>query len=398
MITSEQQGILTLIHSAISGQKLTLPAGFDLEQAQMLIKRHQISNLVYYGGANCGMDTKQPQMRKLFEYTYQSMLVDERQRNELNKLFAAFDANQIHYWPLKGVLMKYLYPQTDMRIMGDADIMIKMDQYDKIKEIMGRLGYVYEGESNHQVVWENAGLHLELHRRLVPEYNRDFAAYYGDCWRLAKPTAENPYRFEMTDEDQMIFLFTHFAKHYRNGGIGIRHMTDLYVYKKVKPELDEAYIARELEKLQLRDFYDNVFDTLAVWFENGIANEKTELITEHVFASGAYGTRDGRSMSEAIRDKTDSRKTAKQIRRGKWLWMIFLPYSAMCSIYPVLKKFPILLPVMWPVRWMTILFKKPNRITYYRRKIELLQDDAMNAFESRMNAVGLTFEFEENEE
>lgn len=393
-----QQGILRLIYSAITGQAMPMPESFDLEQAQMLIQKHQIGNLIYYGASNCGLDTKQPQLRKLFETTYQCMLVDERQRKELSKLFAAFDANQIHYMPLKGVLMKHLYPQTDMRIMGDADIMIKLEQYEKIQQIMAELGYVFKVETDHELVWENAGLHLELHKRLLPEYNGDFAAYYGDCWRLGKPTADNPFRYEMTDEDQMIYLFTHFAKHFRNGGIGIRHMTDLYVYKKAKPNMDEDYLALELKKLQMYDFYCNIFHTLEVWFENGTANEKTDLITEHVFSSGAYGTSDRRNMAEAIRTRAQKKESAKQIQRKKWIKVIFLPYTSMCVTYPCLKKAPVLLPIMWIARWVKILVKKPQRILYQRQQIKLLQEDTLDTFEGRMNSVGVTFDFGEDDE
>ena len=48
-----QQGILRLIHSAITGEAMPLPEGFDLTRAMPVIKAHQIGNLVYYGAANC---------------------------------------------------------------------------------------------------------------------------------------------------------------------------------------------------------------------------------------------------------------------------------------------------------------------------------------------------------
>ena len=114
-----QQGILNLLYSAVTGKAMPLPEGFDLAQAMPLIKSHQIGNLVYYGAANCGIDTKLPVMQDLFAITYKCMITDERQRKELKRLMDAFDANGIHYMPVKGVLMKPLYPKTDMRIMGE---------------------------------------------------------------------------------------------------------------------------------------------------------------------------------------------------------------------------------------------------------------------------------------
>lgn len=395
MIDCVQQGILRLVHSAITGEAMPLPEGFDLTQAMPVIKAHQIGNLVYYGAANGGIDTKIPVMQELFAVTYKCMITDERQRKELKRLMEAFDANGIHYMPVKGVLMKALYPKTDMRIMGDADILIKFDQYDRIQPLMEQLGYTFKVETDHELVWDHPSLHLELHRRLMPDYNVDFARYYGDCWRLGKVSADNSCRYEMTEEDHMIFLFLHFAKHYRNGGIGIRHMLDLYVYKKAKSGMDEDYIARELQKMQMYDFYCNIMKTLLVWFENAEADQKTELITQRIFLSGAYGSNAGRNVFEAVRDRAANGMSAKQIQRKSWLHAIFLPYPNMCISYPVLKKAPVLLPAMWVVRWVQILLERPQVIIKHRNKVRNLNAEKLDTWESQMNAVGLAFEFKE---
>lgn len=390
-----QQGILRLIYSAITGQAMPMPESFDLEQAMPLIKAHQIGNLVYYGAANCGIDTKQPIMQELFTVTYKNMLVDERQRSELQKLMSTFDANGIHYMPVKGVLMKSLYPKPDMRIMGDADILIKLDQYDRIRPLMQELGFEEKLESDHELIWQKPSLYLELHKRLIPSYNYDYAAYYGDGWQLGHPAADNPCRFEMTDEDQMVYLFTHFAKHYRDGGIGIRHMLDLYLYRKAKPGLDIPYLTRELEKLQLNCFYENICRTLEVWFDGAKDDELTVQITDFVFGSGSYGTRDAHQIAQGIRDKVNEGGDAKHVKRRAWFRLIFLPYDSMCKKYPVLKKTPILLPLLWVVRWISVIFKSPEKISSQRKRVQLLSEEKLDTWENQMQAVGLGFHFEE---
>ncbi len=390
-----QQGILRLIYSAVTGEVMSLPEAFDLTQAIPLIKAHQIGNLVYYGAANCGMDTKQPVMQELFAVTYKCMITDERQRAELKRLMEAFDVNGIHYMPVKGVLMKAIYPKTDMRIMGDADILIKLDQYDRIRLVMEQLGFTEKLESDHELIWQKPSLYLELHKRLIPSYNYDYAAYYGDGWQLGHPTADNPCRFVMTDEDQMIYLFTHFAKHYRDGGIGVRHMLDLYIYRKAKPQMDESYIAEELQKLQLQEFYQYICRTLAVWFEDAPADKISDLITSRVFASGAYGAEETKQIAQGIRDKANAGGTSKQVRYRAWLYLIFLPYSHMLKKYPVLEKAPVLLPFMWVVRWLDAIFKRPYVIKQQRNRVGRLTEEKLDAWESQMREVGLAFHFEE---
>lgn len=390
-----QKGILRIIYSAVTGEVMSLPEGFDLEQTMPIIKSHQVGNLVYYGAANCGIDTKLPVMQKMFAITCKSMLVDERQRKELDQLMEAFNANGIHYMPVKGVLMKALYPKTDMRIMGDADILIKLDQYDLIRPIMEQLGFEEKLESDHELIWQKPGLYLELHKRLIPSYNYDYAAYYGDGWQLGRPTADNPCCFAMTDEDQMIYLFTHFAKHYRDGGIGIRHMLDLYLYKKAKPQMNESYIEEELQKLQLREFYQNIFRTLAVWFDGATSNELTEKITARIFDSGAYGTMESKELALGIRDKANSGSTSKRVRYKALVNLVFLPYGHMIKKYPILKPAPVLLPLMWIVRWLNAIFRRPQVIAKQRNRIKILTEEKLDAWEIQMNEVGLNFHFEE---
>ena len=390
-----QQGILNLLYSAVTGKAMPLPEGFDLAEAMPLIKSHQIGNLVYYGAANCGIDTKLPVMQDLFAITYKCMITDERQRKELKRLMEAFDANGIHYMPVKGVLMKALYPQSDMRIMGDADILIKMEQYDRIRPIMEQLGFAEKLESDHELVWQKPSLHLELHKRLVPSYNYDYAAYYGDGWQLGHPLEDNPCHFVMTDEDQMVYLFTHFAKHYRDGGIGIRHMLDLYLYRKAKPDMDQAYIAQELEKLQLGAFWGHIVKTLEAWFDGAPADEMTDRITDFVLDSGSFGAKETQRVARGVRNKSQKGGGAKQVRARFWLRVIFLPYEYMRNKYPVLQKAPILLPVMWVVRWFETLLKGKPAIDEQRYRASLLTEEKLDTWESKMQEVDLAFHFEE---
>ncbi|MBR5569914.1 MAG: nucleotidyltransferase family protein [Oscillospiraceae bacterium] len=398
MTKTLRQGVLALIHSAVSGEAKTLPEGFDLEAAIPLIQKHKINNLIYYGAKNCGIDASSPVMKNLFLVTYQAMCADERQREQLSKLFAAFDANGIEYMPVKGVLLKALYPKPDMRIMGDADILIRLEQYEKIRPIMESLGYTEKLESDHELIWTHPSLYLELHKRLIPSYNYDYAAYYGDGWQLGHPSTENPCRYEMTDEDQMIYLFTHFAKHYRDGGIGIRHLLDLYLYRKAKPNMDIAYLERELKKLQLDVFHAHIVKTMDVWFDGASADEMTDTITDFLFGSGSFGAKVTQRVARGVRNKSKNGGGAKQVRARFWLRVIFLPYGQMCTKYPVLKKLPILLPVMWVVRWFQTLLKGKPAIDEQRNRAHLLTEDKLDAWESQMHAVGLGFHFEENEQ
>ena len=159
--------------------------------------------------------------------------------------------------------------------------------------------------------------------------------------------------------------------------------------------MDADYIAQELRKIQMYDFYCNIFRTLKVWFEAAQPDQSTGIITQRIFLSGAYGSNASRSVFEAVRDKVQTGASVKQIQRKSWINVVFLPYSNMCVMYPVLEKVPILLPFMWVARWLRVLFTRPQAIAKHRNKVKQLDAQKLDTWEAQMNAVGLTFDFEE---
>ena len=394
MMDSQKTGMILLIKSALTGEKYTLPEDFDIEAAAKVAKKHQIIALFYYGALNCGISEALPVMQKLFMLTCQLVALSERQTFEINNLFKVFEESKIDYMPLKGTLLKKIYPKSEMRIMSDADILIRTEQHDSIRPIMLDLGYEEKIESNHEFVWEKKDIVIELHKRLIPSYNKDYYNYYGDGWRLGRPISKDSTRYEMSAEDEMIYNFTHYAKHYRDAGVGIKHIVDLWVYKINKQKLDNEYILSELKKLQLDKFYKNTMDTLEMWFNGGETNEQVEFITQIIFGSGVYGTHEAHLLSAAVKT-TKTLGSARKTKLKRLIDTIFLPYSSMVNRYEVLKKAPVLLPFMWVVRWFEAIFIRKGSIKSNRQNLKVLSTKKINDYQTALNFVGLDFNFKE---
>ncbi len=390
----QKLGVISLIKAAVTGQASEIPDGFDLELALDTAKKHQITSMLYYGAANSGFDRTAPVMKKLFLDLCKCIAVSERQKFEVGSVLKAFSEKGIDHMPLKGTLLREMYPQADMRLMSDADILIKTEQYENIRPIMLELGFSESVESNHEYIWKKEGIVIELHKRLIPSYNKDYYAYYGNGWNQALPSETVPHRYEMSDEDQMIYLFTHFAKHYRGGGIGLRHITDLYVYRRFVGDLDEDYIRKELNKLKTYEFYNNITDTINVWFDGACANEKTDIITDVIFSSGVYGVDSQRRIAETVTlEKNDSIiKNAKQQRIFR---LVFPSLENMKLHYKFLKKAPFLLPATWVMRLFKILFFKGNKAKRYYNNMKKISSKDINDYKRGLDSVGLHFDFEE---
>ena len=141
MMNTIHKGITTLLRSAITGESYALPEDFVLADTLAEINRHSVAALAYAGAVNCGLDKNSPEMKRLFQTYVKSMMISEGQMAQIRRLFAAFDAAGIDYMPLKGCKLKAMYPKPELRAMGDADVLIRMEQYDKIKPIMEELGF-----------------------------------------------------------------------------------------------------------------------------------------------------------------------------------------------------------------------------------------------------------------
>ena len=387
-----QQGILLILKSAVTGESFPLPAGFSPAEAMPVVKRHHLETLVCQGGSNCGLDETGPAMLPLLQGYCVRMMQSEQQMEAVAALYDAFERGGIDYMPLKGCNMKHRYPRPELRIMGDADILIRPEQYDRIRAVAEELGYTPVVESDHEYVWKSPALYLELHKRLIPSYNRDYYAYFGDGWRLAKPGGGC--RYVMTPEDEFIYLFTHFAKHYRDGGIGCRHVLDLWVYLRGCPGLDEAYIRRELQKLRLQEFYENIRRLLDVWFEDGAEDEITAMMTDFIFDSGSWGKWESHVLAAAAKNRaavgSDRGGRLRSLRQ-----LLFPAARDMAVRYRILEKLPWLLPVMWPVRWVDAALFRRERVMQKRRDFQSATAGKVDGYQQAMQYVGLAFHFEE---
>lgn len=384
------QGITVLLASAVTGERCKLPEGFSLEAALPVINKQNLVPLAFQGALNCGISSKDPVMGKLMQRYLKLLVHSERQMRALQQIFDALEANKIDYLPLKGCQMKHLYPKPELRTMGDADILIREEQYSSLEPILESLGFTMAMESRYDYVWKREDLTVEMHRSLFPPTVQALCRYFGNGWNRA--VRESGCRYRFSPEDTFVYQFAHMAKHYQISGIGSRHILDLYVYLRAHPDLDEAYMEAELEKLHLLAFYRNIRKVLKVWFENEAPDEITEHITDFIFSGGSWGSVETGIYTDALR-KSLEKGGIQNSRQRSVIQVIFPPAQAIETRYPVLKKAPWLLPVVWIARWLVvILFRRRN----IKKKMSIAagaSDEKVLARQQALRYVGLDYEY-----
>ena len=374
----------SIIKAALTDEPVAIASDIDYEKLFMLSKKCKVVPLVCHGLYKALGNFEELEVFK--KYTFFMIGHDQNLVSCLKKIENIFADNGIDYMLLKGSSIKHLYPSSECRLMGDADILIKEAQYNTIKELMPQLGLVDKGESDHEHIWVGqGGVVIELHKRLIPSYNDDYYAYYRNPWK--KAAFNSNHRFSMTKEDEYIYLFTHLTKHYRDGSAMLRPLIDMWLFKNKHTLLNMEYIRKELEKLELTEFHNNIWDTLNVWFNEKEETELTEFITEQIFEVDRKARLDAANAARiSARSESVASAKAKTIKN-----LIFLPMAIMKTKFPILEKLPFLLPIMWVVRWIDAIFHKKKSITHETNRLNKMDNETVDAYNNDLNKVGLKY-------
>ena len=388
MLSIFEKGFITLIRAAMLEKSEELPFDFDVDRIYDAARIHHIMGIVYKGAMYCGIDKSLPVMQKLFLGALKETTVHERQMHEFLCLKKAFAQNEIEYMPIKGVLVKRLYSDPSLRFMSDVDILIHKADYEKIAKILKESGYYFRFESDPEYVWTKKGaLNLELHKSLVASMHKDFYSYLGEGWQMA--IKKDNFEFYLKDEDEFIYLFCHFTKHYRFCGIGVKYIIDLWLYLK-NTKLDISYIENEFDKLGILEFYHNILKVIDVWFADGKMDQKSEFISDFIIKSGVYGTHENEIASLVLQNNNNGKITAK---KKLLVIRMFPPLKTMKLHYKYLNKAGFLLPLAWVCRGFRVLFKKRKNISKHIKDIKNINDSDVEKLKQNLEYVGLNLNF-----
>lgn len=381
------KNLLLAIKTALTGNTVAIEDDLDYEKIFAISRTHQIVPLVFDGLYKAKGNFEGIEYFK--HYTFKMIGRDQNQLFTLRQIETVFADNGIDYMLLKGSSIKKFFPASEFRIMSDIDILIKESQYKSIKPLFTQLGFEEKIESDHEYIWVNkTGVMVELHKRLIPSYNDDYYSYYINPWE--KAVYHSGHSYSMSKEDEYIYIFTHLTKHYRDGGIGLRHLIDVWYFALKHPLLNKTYINKELDKLELLDFHNHIIDTIDVWFNGKEATELTDYITKRIIESGSFGLKEWQDAANAARitARTDSVSSAKS---HTLLKLIFLPLDEMKKKFHILKKAPFLLPIMWIYRWINAIFNKKQSILNETNKLNYMNEEIVDSYNRELEKVGLKF-------
>ncbi len=340
---------------------------------------HSITPLVYDGikkiGIQLPLDVNEKFSKDFKKYIAQYIMQDE----QLSILTDVFEQRGIRNMPLKGSVLRKMYPAPELRTSSDIDILYDEENENTVAKIFADMGYsVGEVAAKDISYILPPFINVEMHRTLMgdhPELEGDFA----DVWDRVTLVEGMKYNYMMSNEDFYIYMVSHAAKHYLMGGIGIRFVSDIFVFNKyIGSDIDVNAVDKRLTEMGIKVFNDKIVALAEHWFEGKTADVSVSALGDFICDCNIFGNVENRIANQIIGNGD----------AGFLFKRLFLPYDVMCGFYPSLKGKKILLPFYWIKRIIRGVLNKNSRLYTETKVKSSLSEEKIDSIKALNSALG----------
>ena len=341
--------------------------GVDLKQLLNIARKHYVASMVCTALEKTKVfekadgDIQRQWLETKVKAIRREILLDAEREILLHEMENA----GIWYMPLKGIIIKNLYPQVGMREMADNDILIDPVRRKEVKEIFLRHNYEiqYYDEGNHDVYRKAPFYNFEMHVSLFHKGLGELYQKYADVKEKLIQVKGKKYQYSFTAEDFYVFVIAHAYKHYTDSGIGVRALSDIYIINKKSGEtLNRKYVKSELIRLGIneyeeksRNLAEKVFSLEYPNYEKSLTGEEEQML-QYYIGAGTFGTMDYfmdnhlykiQGKSEEVKKITKIRYCVKRlfpdmnfcrdsypwVYRHKWIYPFFCVWRVFGKAY-----------------------------------------------------------------
>ena len=349
-MTGQEKNLVYLLACAVNGVVPESAAMHDLDVHQLflLAAKHNVCAAAAVALERMGVCDG-----KFHEALGRAIRNDMLFKLERCAILAELEHEGIWYAPLKGILLRELYPASHIREMVDNDILIDETRRQDVRQIMLARGYeVFSfGTKKDDIYQKKPVFDFEMHVSLFMLYKTESAyRYFADARRLMKKDDGNGYGYHFSDEDFYLYMTVHEYKHYSNMGTGLKSLMDCYVFLKAKGgSLDWGYVNERLREFGIADFEARRRDLADRLFSFGdvdaLPDDEREML-DYYLSSGNQGSR-----KNLVENRLKGRS-----KLSFWLRSIFIPRDVMAVSVPLTSKSVLLYPIGVVWRCIRALF------------------------------------------
>ncbi len=381
-MTSEQV-LIALLRAVLHGTPFEQPLTIEqFKSVFRLADTHDLSHLVYMALERNGklptpatpadqalLDDAAEQITGV-QYRYAKL------EAEIEHISAVFEREGIDYMPLKGAVLRVLYPEPWMRTSCDIDILVREPDLTRAVEALVAEGFETDGVRNHHdVLLRCDGVNLELHHNLLERMPQS-DALLGTVW---EHTVNRGHYYLETPAFFLYHHLAHMAHHVLGGGCGVRTVMDLWLLMH-NSHYPAAEVLELCQKGGLDVFAEQVFTLAEYWFGEGNPTAQTEELAKYILRGGSFGSDKQRYALAA----------ARHGKCGMAKHVIFTPYEDLRHVYPQLEGKPQLTFYYQCCRIATRLRQGRGKGAIQRIcKVSKQPDEAVTGMQAFLTSMGL---------
>ena len=344
--------LFALLRSILCGEELNRSLFEDLNEETLaelyrISKKHDMAHVVGAALDCAGLLDDGNISRELAKQQLVAIYRYENIQYEIDNICATFNKANIPYIPLKGSVIRALYPEPWMRSSCDIDILVHENDLDAaVDTLKTNLGYKAEKTRDYHDIslYSESGVHLELHfsiKENVPSLDRVLSR----VWEYATPSGQGC-RYNLTKDFFIYHAVAHDSYHFANGGCGIRALVDLW-YLTNDGGFDEEKVISLCRESGIERFYLAILELSQVWFGKRSHSDLSRRMENYILSGGTYG-----EIETGIALKQDARGG----KIGYALSKIFVTYEHLRGMYPSLKR-RTMMPIYQVRRWIDSIAK-----------------------------------------
>ncbi len=387
-IKSEQKYLLNLISYYLFNDSFDASSysfeTFDLPYLKRIIKEQKMEGLIF-----CALEKLQDK-NSLYESLknrfIQLVMIAANQENEYQQIQKIFEDNQIDYVPLKGSVMKYYYPVSESRLMGDIDILIPYEKRSEVHRLLLDYGYSNQDDnqlSAHHEIFEHGKYgHFEIHFRLLDEESS--ARDYLD--EIVWNETDN---HKFSHEFNLVYQLAHYANHFSHGGASFKSLIDIALLIQ-KETLNKDKLYDLLNQTHQLAFYNHIvqlieyiFPIQTICFQKDLNEKQMDQLIHFIYCCGDFGFGEDNDFDyqRTLHDFSKQKKVTKASKLKYIIAQVCLPYRKFKEISKVIRYCPILLPFGWIVRLIKYSFKYRGRVKDKLKSIQKVSNQDIENYQ-----------------
>lgn len=365
-LNDTQKALLTLLSQALWGNGGVL-AEADWEQVEELAKDQGVLPMLYRGAMKYKDIIPAERIRIWRGAMYAAVLQNEHMNQAQSEILGWLAAKGIRAAILKGASVARYYNPSDIRCLGDIDLLVDQSDLKLTSDVLKAHGYRRnEHDHDFHVSFVRGDVTLELHYKasVVPDGKggQTAAKIMDQFLDESTMVSMNEISFPtLSEKHQALMLLMHKERHVLEGGIGLRQLCDWAAFLSAQESssemVDLVHMFRECGLLTFSEVvtkacvrYIGLRGECAAWCLSS-EDSLVDALMEDVFRGGNMGKADQQGESELFVGRTMLNDENQSAVQSLVLNLNKLAYRH----FPITKRCKWLLPIFWvylPMRYI----------------------------------------------